>query len=121
MTQPLPDQDIITERPPLGALFGELANHTADFARAEIRYYQAQAGERASHALPALIAMAAGGIIAIAAIGALLVGLTLALTVSLGGFIASLVVFMAAVLVALLLFWFGKGRIKRAFRPLEDR
>jgi hypothetical protein len=121
MTTPLPELDRPNERPPLTSLFGQLADDTVNFARSELRYYQAEVGERTSHALPALVCLAIGAVIGVAAIGALLVGLMMAVAASLGIWLGVTLVSFGAILVAAVLFWVSKRHIKRAFRPLDER
>jgi hypothetical protein len=109
------------DRPGLGALFGQLADDTREFARAEVALLKAQAGERASYAVPGLVAILLAAILAFAAIVALLVGAVIALTPAIGAGWATAAVTFGALLIAGGLGWLGVRRLRKAAKPRELR
>lgn len=115
MTEPDP------ERPPVTALFAQLASDTAGFAQAEFAWLREQAGERWRFALPALAAMGVGVGVMIAVIIALPLGLMVALAPVTGPFAAIGVVLIGGLLIGMILIRWSSQRIKAAIKRPEDR
>ena len=109
------------ERPPVKALFAQLASDTTAFAQAELSYLRAQAGERWRFAIPALAAMGVGIAVMIAVMIALPLGLMIALAPLTGPYLAVLIVLIAGLLIGALLIRWSSHRIKAALKRPEDR
>ncbi len=109
------------DKPTIKTLLGQLANDTSDFARAEIDYLRAQAGERASYALPGLIMLGLAASLGFGAIVALLVGLCFWLAVSMGTGWAVLIIVGGAAVLALILARIGAQRIGHSLKARADR
>ncbi len=110
-----------TELPPIKALLGQLVSDTTDFARAEIEFLRAQAGERASYAVPGLAMVGIAFALAFGSIVALLVGLILWISPFLGAGWSLLLVIAAALLIAATLMKFGAARLRDAVKARDDR
>lgn len=108
---------------PLGmaALLSKLSGDAAAFARAEVNYLRAQAGERAVYALPAFAMLGIGFALAGGSLIALLVGLIILLTPAIGAGYATIAVVGGAILLALLLLWAGTRRLRGAFKKPDER
>jgi Putative Actinobacterial Holin-X, holin superfamily III len=113
--------DTDPERPPVKALFAQLASDTSAFAQAELGYLRAQAGERWRFAIPALAAMGVGVALMIAVMIALPLGLMIALAPLTGSFIAVLIIVVAGLMIGALLVRWSSQRIKAALKRPEDR
>jgi Putative Actinobacterial Holin-X, holin superfamily III len=109
------------EKPGIPQLLGQLASDTGDFARAEIAFLRAAAGERASYALPGIIMVALGTALASGAVVALLVGLVLWLDPIIGIGLAILASIGGSLIVAIILFQLGTTRLKNALKPRNER
>jgi Putative Actinobacterial Holin-X, holin superfamily III len=114
-----PDQ-IDDDPPGIKALLGQLASDTTDFARAELAFLRAEAGERAGYALPGLVLIGLGLTLAFGTIVALLIGTMLWLMPILGGW-AIFIVGGSGVILAGLACHFGTDRLRRAVKTKEDR
>ncbi len=117
---PAPDLEDARERPGLPALLAQLGSDARAFAEAEVRWIKAEAGERASHAVPALVLIVSALALGSGALIALLIGLMLVLRPFAGTGGAVALVVAGSITIAALLGWAGNRRIKRAFRPLES-
>jgi hypothetical protein len=109
------------ERPTIAALFGQLVDDSRSFAKAEVAYLRAQAGERASFALPGLAMI--GGAIALS-FGAIVAGLVsatiwLATLIPLGW--ALLTVTGLAGLLCFILIRAGVARLRGSLKSRETR
>jgi hypothetical protein len=109
------------ERPPVKALFAQLASDTSAFAEAEIAYLREQAGERWSYAVPALIGIGVGIALLLSVAIALPLGLMVALAPITGPFLAILIVALAGLIIGALLARWGSQRLKAALKRPEDR
>jgi hypothetical protein len=109
------------DRPPVKALFAQLASDTSAFAEAEIAYLREQAGERWSYALPALIGIGVGVSLFLSVAIALPLGLMVALAPLVGPFLAILLVVVGGLLIGALLAKWGSQRLKAALKRPEDR
>lgn len=114
-TQPAP----AAQEPGIKALLEQLADDTRSFARAEIGYLKAQAGERAGYALPGLVMIGVAIALAFGTIVALLVGLTFWLSIAVGPGWALLIVTGLAMIIAWLLVRFGAARLKASISPMD--
>jgi Putative Actinobacterial Holin-X, holin superfamily III len=105
----------------IGALIGQLRADASVFARAEVSYYKAQAGERATHARPGLALLVIGLAVACGALIALPVGLVLVLAPVIGAGLALFAVVSVSLLLAALMLWAGGRRLRSALKKPEDR
>lgn len=123
MSEPGPDPiaDPGGSRPGIAALLNQLAHDTNDFARAEIAFLRAQAGERTSYALPGLAMVLVALTMAFALIVALIVTAMLWLAAVIGPGLAMLAVALSVALLAALLARFGTARLRNAFKAREKR
>jgi uncharacterized membrane protein len=113
------DRDGEEPQPGIAALLSQLGVDATDFARAEVRHLQAQTEERISIAVPALIMIAASGVLLLAVIVTIMVGAILVLIPVTGLVLAIVIIVFAATIVAFLLYRAGRGRMARVFRKLE--
>jgi hypothetical protein len=110
-----------TEQPTIAALVGQLLDDSRTFATAEVAYLKAQAGERASYALPGLamigvaVALSFGAIVA----GVIALMLWLASVMALGW--AALIVTAAAGLFCALLIRAGLARLRGSLKSRDAR
>jgi predicted membrane protein len=111
----------IDEKPGIPQLLGQLASDTGDFARAEIAFLRATAGERAAYAMPGIIMVAVGTALASGAVVALLVGLVIWLAPEIGTGWAILASIGGSLVVAIILFRFGTARLKNALKARDER
>jgi ABC-type siderophore export system fused ATPase/permease subunit len=107
------------EKPGIAALLGQLSDDATNFAKAEMRLLQAQAGERASIAIPALFMLAASGVLMLAIVVAVVIAALFVLAPFTGMAIAALIVIIVSGVIAYLLFRAGRERMRRVFRKLE--
>ncbi len=117
---PVPEIDENSDKG-IGALFGQLRADASVFARAEVSYYKAQAGERASYARPGLALLAVGLAIACGALIALPIGVVLLLAPLIGTGLALFSVISVSLLLAALMLWAGGRRLRAALKKPEDR
>ncbi len=117
----LADEVSRTERPTIAALFGQLVDDSRTFATAELAYLKAQAGERASYALPGLAMIGVAMALSFAVIVAGLIGLMvwLATITPLGW--AVLIVTATAALVCLILVRVGTARLRGSLKSRDTR
>jgi hypothetical protein len=109
------------EKPGIPQLLGQLASDTSDFARAELAFLRATAGERASYALPGIIMVAVGTALASGAVVALLVGLVMWFAPMIGTGWAILASIGGSLIIAVILFRLGTARLRNALKPRNDR
>lgn len=105
----------------IGALFGQLRADASVFARAEVSYFKAQAGERAVHARPGLALLVIGLALASGALIALPIGALLLLAPVIGAGLALFAVVGVSLLLAALMLWAGGRRLRSALKKPEDR
>lgn len=107
------------ERESVGALVGQLVEDTRGLAKAEIALVKARVGARASAYKSAAIFFAVAGVLALAAVIALLVGLILTLATLTGpGYATAIVVVIVLAIAAV----FGViGKSKLSVRDAESR
>lgn len=121
MSDTPPSDDVVAAPIGLAQMFVQLRDDATGFVTAEARYLKAQAGERASYAKPALIALGAGLAIALGAMIALPVGLVLVLAPLIGAGSALVAVTAGGLAIGGLLVWSGSRRLARALKAPEDR
>lgn len=113
--------DAEPDRPPVKALFVQLAEDSAHFARSEWAYLREQAGERWHFAQPALVAVGAAIALLFAVAVALPLGLMVALAPVIGPFWAVLAVTLAGLILGGVLLRWASKRLKAAMKKPEER
>lgn len=114
-----PDVEAEADKQGIAALLTQLGTDAGDFARAEMRYFRAQASERASIAIPALFMFGASAVLMLAVVVAIMVTVIILITPFVGQAIAMLIVITVAALAAFLLYRAGRARMSQVFRKLE--
>jgi hypothetical protein len=104
------------EEPGIATLAMQAVDDAKRWARAEIAYGKALAGERGVDAGVGVGLGLAALALAQAVVVALLVGIVLTLAPHVGPGIATLIVVVAALIVTALLGWLALNRVRRAFR-----
>ncbi len=99
------------EQPGVTTLVGRLVDESRTLVSAEIALYKAKAGERVSAYKSAIVFFAIAGVLGLAALVALLVGLIMALATVLHPIWATLIVVGVVLLLAAILGIVGKGRL----------
>jgi hypothetical protein len=105
-----------TDDESVATLVGQLVEDTRDLAAAEIALYKARFAERAGAYKSAILFFAVAGVLALAALIALLVGLILSLATLIGPGFATLAVVVTVLVIAAVLGIIGKGRLAPARR-----
>jgi putative superfamily III holin-X len=105
----------------IGDLFHQLVEDGTSVARAEINLYREIARYRVKRASIGLVALAAGGVLALAALIVLLVMLAIGLAVQIGPVAAGLVVAVVTGILAFLLIRFGAARASALGGDEEER
>lgn len=85
---------------PIGQLFSQLVDDGKRYARAEVELYKAKAQDKAEPIKKAAIYGGAAAVLALSAVGALLVGLILALETLVGPLAATLIVVLVTFAIA---------------------
>lgn len=98
----------------VATLMSRLVDDTRSLATAEIALYKARLGERTSAYKNAAIFFAAAGVLALAALIALLVGLILSIATLVGPGFATAIVVGVVFLIAGILAMIGKGKLAPA-------
>ena len=105
---------IKADSPGVTTLIGRLVDDSRTLVSAEVALYKAKASERVAAYKSAVIFFAVAGVLALAALVALLVGLILSLATLIGPLGATAVVVGVVLLIALILALVGKGRLAPA-------
>ena len=105
------------EEPGVAALVTQLVDDTPELVAAEVGLYKAKAGERVQAYKGAAIFFAIAGVLALAALIALLVGLILTLATLIGPGLATLAVIGVTLLVAGVLSMIGVRRLAAPLIP----
>ncbi len=105
---------ITADSPGVTTLIGRLVDDSRTLVSAEVALYKAKASERVAAYKSAVIFFAVAGVLALAALVALLVGLILSLATLIGPLGATAVVVGVVLLIALVLALVGKGRLAPA-------
>lgn len=108
---PLPVIDDITADHSVSALVSRAVNEARGLASAEVNLVKARIGERVSAYKSAVIFFAVAGVLALAALVALLVGLILTVATLVGPGFATAIVIGATFVIAAVLGIIGKGRL----------
>ncbi|MCU6453450.1 phage holin family protein [Sphingomonas sp. A2-49] len=95
----------------IGTLVSQLVEDVRGLAGAEVALVKARVGERASAYRNAAIFFAVAGVLALAALVALLVGIIMALATLIGPGLATAAVVLATLAIAAVLAIVGKGRL----------
>ena len=98
----------------VATLMTRLVDDTRSLASAEIALYKARIGERTSAYKNAAIFFAAAGVLALAALIALLVGLIMSIATLVGPGFATAIVVSVVLIVAAILAVVGKGKLAPA-------
>jgi hypothetical protein len=109
------------DKPALAGLLVELTNDMSRFARAEVAYIKAQAGERAHFAVPGLAMFGVGLAIATGILMAVPAGLIMLLSPMIGTGWSILAVTTGGLIITALLIKLGVRRIKAVLKRPEDR
>jgi hypothetical protein len=99
------------EQPGVTTLVGRLVDESRTLVSAEVALYKAKAGERVAAYKSAIVFFAIAGVLGLAALVALLVGLIMALATVLHPIWATLIVVGVVLLLAAILGIVGKGRL----------
>lgn len=100
-----------TPEPGLAALVTQLVDDSRELVSAEVALYKAKAGERLAAYKGAAIFFGIAGVLALAALIAMLVGLILSLATLIGPGLATLAVVGVTLVIAGVLAMIGKGRL----------
>jgi hypothetical protein len=117
----LEDTTPTDDKPGVREVLSQLVADTSDFARAEFAYLKAQADERASYAIPALVMIGIATALGAGAVVALVVGLMLVLSPLIGMPGAVALVTFGATLAAWILFRMGSARLRNTLKPRGER
>ena len=96
----------------IGDLFGRLVDDGRAYARAEVELYRQVALHRAGRARTGLIALAAGAVLLLSSLTALIFGLVLGLAALIGPLLAGLAIAAALALAGYVLIRFGISGLK---------
>ena len=99
------------EESSLGELFGRLSDDARAYAAAEAKLYQAIARRRVGRARNGAIALVVAALLANAALGVLLIGLSLELALHVGPALGGLIVTIVVLAVAFLLVRYGAAKL----------
>ncbi len=103
----------------LVSIVGRLATETKSLATAEVAVYKAKFGETASAYKSAAMFFAVAGVLALAALIALLVGAILTVATLLGPGWATAIVVVAVLAVAAILAMIGKSKLQTKSEPVS--
>lgn len=109
---------VTADEPPLASLFAAAAADARALVGAEVELYKARLGERVTAYRGAATFFAVAGVLALAALIALLVGAILTLATLIGPGLATVAVVLASFVTAGVLALIGKGRLAS---PRADR
>ncbi|MEY4502335.1 MAG: hypothetical protein RIS52_2225 [Pseudomonadota bacterium] len=109
------------KQPSLSELFGQLAADTSDFAKAELVFFKAEAGERVDYAVPGLILAALAVALALGALLVLFIGLVLWLTPLIGAPLAACSIAGLGGALAIFAWRAGIRRLTNAIKTKDDR
>lgn len=121
MSEPEIIDPVAEERASLSALLVGLTRDASQFAQAEIAYLKAQAGERASYAVPGLIMIGVALALGLGLLSALPIALIWLLVPLVGAGFAFLIVTLVGLATVALLIKLGVRRIKAVLKRPEDR
>ena len=113
------EPDPSPDEPGVAGLVSQLIDDTREFVSAEVALYKAKAGERLEAYKGAAIFFGIAGVLGLAALIALLVGLILSLATLIGPGLATLAVVGVTLVIAGILAMIGKGRLAPA-KPASE-
>jgi hypothetical protein len=105
----------------IGELFGQLSDDARSYAAAEAKLYQAIARRRIGRARNGAIALVAAVLLANAALGVLLIGLSLELALHVGPALGGLIVTVVVLGLAFLLVRYGAAKLGALGGDPEER
>ena len=105
----------------IGELFGQLSDDARSYAAAEAKLYQAIARRRIGRARTGAIALVAAVLLANAALGVLLIGLSLELALHVGPALGGLIVTVVVLGLAFLLVRYGAAKLGALGGDPEER
>lgn len=105
----------------IGELFGQLSDDARSYAAAEAKLYQAIARRRVGRARNGAIALVAAALLANAALGVLLIGLSLELALHVGPALGGLIVTAVVLVIAFFLVRYGAAKLGALGGDAEER
>lgn len=108
---------VVEQRESVSSLLSRLVEHVRDLVSAEVALQKAKLGERIAGYKSAVVFFAIAGVLALAALIALLVGLIMTLTPSVGPGFATLIVVGVVLVIAGVLGMMGKSRLTAIGQP----
>jgi len=105
----------------IGELFGQLSDDARSYAAAEAKLYQAIARRRVGRARNGAIALVVAALLANAALGVLLIGLSLELALHVGPALGGLIVTIVVLAIAFLLVRYGASKLGALGGDPEER
>jgi MFS family permease len=103
-----------------GELLGELSSQTSQLIRDEIQLARVEMTEKAKETGTAVGIMAAGGAVALLALGVLSAFFVLVLDEVMPSWLAALIVFAVYAAIAAVLFFVGRARLREASPPTPE-
>lgn len=100
-----------TQERSIGELFGQLSDDARSYAAAEAKLYQAIARRRVGRARNGAIALVVAALLANAALGVLLIGLSLELALHVGPALGGLIVTLVVLGIAFFLVRYGAAKL----------
>ena len=110
-----------TQERSIGELFGQLSDDARAYAAAEAKLYQAIARRRVGRARNGAIALVVAALLANAALGVLLIGLSLELALHVGPALGGLIVTVVVLGIAFLLVRYGAAKLGALGGDAEER
>lgn len=105
----------------IGELFGQLSDDARSYAAAEAKLYQAIARRRVGRARNGAIALVVAALLANAALGVLLIGLSLELALHVGPALGGLIVTAVVLAIAFFLVRYGAAKLGALGGDPEER
>lgn len=122
MSHPLPEQPTsVGAEASLGTLVKQLSEQSTRLIRDELRLAQAEMTEKAKHAGAGAGLAAAGGVVALFGVGALIATIILLLSLVLPAWLAALIVTVVLFVVAGVLALIGRKQLKQATPVAPER
>jgi putative flippase GtrA len=109
------------EQKSIAALLSQLVDDTGNFARAEIAYFRAEAGERVDYAIPGLLLLLCAAALGMGTLVALLTGLVLWLAPITGAGLAAIIVSAFGGGCAFIAGKIGIKRLRSTLKAKDDR
>jgi hypothetical protein len=106
---------------PIGDLLRQLSQQTATLVRQELELARAEMQQKGRRAKPGLELLGAGGVLALAAVGAFTATLIMLLAEWMDGWLAGLIVTIVMAVAAALLAVQGKEKVAEATPPIPEQ